>query len=205
MTSDNLVYFRRLKSGSTSSSVRRTLFSICVGLFNMYSLWCRQRKRTQRGPFRRGQSKRMCSSVFRSKQSGHKGEYVKFIRKSRLQERIILDLHRAKETSSERETTYPGKERSGRRWVNELAYSQEMFISSIQSLRTRERASSGETKKNGTRENVRLFIKKNIRMCCPQNSIIFKDRIRIINISEKVNVSIKCSFGHFLYYFTLKV
>ena len=39
VTSGNLVYFGRLKSGTTSSSVWRTLFSICVASLNMYSLW----------------------------------------------------------------------------------------------------------------------------------------------------------------------
>ena len=53
----------------------------------------------------------MSSGVLRLKQSGHKGEYIKFILKSRLQEGIVLDLHRAKEISSELETTHPGKER----------------------------------------------------------------------------------------------
>ena len=40
VASGNLVYFRRLKSGTTSSSVWRILFYICVASLNMNSLWC---------------------------------------------------------------------------------------------------------------------------------------------------------------------
>ena len=39
VTSGNFVYFRRLNSGTSSSSVWRTRFSICVAQLYMYSLW----------------------------------------------------------------------------------------------------------------------------------------------------------------------
>ena len=38
VTSGNLVYIRRLNSGTTSSSAWRTFISVCVGSLNMHSL-----------------------------------------------------------------------------------------------------------------------------------------------------------------------